>query len=340
MKILLVGGEFCRGSLCDSYLRAFKKLGHEVDYFDEVKEYKSVSKFTGQRYLNRLFEIYFIKLINKKLIQVVCDFIPDLCIIMKGQCISPNSLLEIKAKAKSTLFNINTDNPFNKNRGASSGYVRKSLALFDCYFIWSKPLILRLKEAGARRVGYIPFGFDPIVHYPMAVSWQEKKMFSHDLVFVGNWDREREEWFKGLEGFDLAIWGEDYWQERCKDKFLRERWQKKAMYGEDMSKVLNASKISLNILREQNKGSCNMRTFEAPACKAFVLAEKSLEAGEFFKEGKEAVYFSNPEELREKANYYLKHDKERENIAQAGYQRCIESGYSYLDRAKQVLMAL
>ena len=109
------------------------------------------------------------------------------------------------------------------------------------------------------------------------------------------------------------------------------------MYGEDMSKVLNSSKISLNILRKQNKSSHNMRTFEAPACGAFVLAEKSDEQLEFFEEDKEAVYFSSPKELREKVVYYLKHEEERKNIAQAGYQRCFKSGYSYLDRAKKIL---
>ena len=109
------------------------------------------------------------------------------------------------------------------------------------------------------------------------------------------------------------------------------------MYGEDFSKVVNCCKISLNILRLQNKGNYNMRTFEVPVSGGFMLAERSIEAQEFFAEGKEAAYFSTTEELRDKIRYYLSHEDTRREIAQAGYQRCVSCGHTYLERAKQIL---
>ena len=124
---------------------------------------------------------------------------------------------------------------------------------------------------------------------------------------------------------------------RCRDRQLRKKWRGKEVYLQDQAVVLNAAKISLNILRIQNKGSHNMRTFEVPACGTFVLSERSPEIEEFFKKDEEIVFFSTPQELKDKALYYLKHRGERERIARAGYERCISSGYSYTDRAKAIL---
>lgn len=324
MKILLVG-RFLPERLDLSYQRAFRKLGCEVICFD-----------MGD--VNKFLRFCWEAIVNKKIRHVLDTFKPDLLLVMKGIYLWPRTLKEIEEVKKQLIFCFNTDNPFNLSSYViSNNNILDSIPYYDCYFTWSKLLIEPLLKIGAKKVEYLPFGFDSNLHHPIDVSCDEKKLYGNDIVFVGNWDKEREYWLKKLEDFDLGIWGRHYWNTRCKDKKLRRAWHRKAMYGRDMSKVLNASRISLNILRIQNKGSHNMRTFELPACGAFVLAERTQEAKEFFEEGKEAVYFSNPKELKEKAGYYLSHEQERKNISQAGYQRCLNSGYSYLDRAKRIL---
>jgi spore maturation protein CgeB len=72
----------------------------------------------------------------------------------------------------------------------------------------------------------------------------------------------------------------------------------------------------------------------------FLLGDRSDEHLEFFEEGKEAEFFDSPEEYLEKIDYYLGHETDRMRIAEAGYLRCMSSGYSYDDRLRSVLNEL
>lgn len=55
-----------------------------------------------------------------------------------------------------------------------------------------------------------------------------------------------------------------------------------------------------------------------------------------YRENKEVISFKNESELREKVIYYLGHEKEREEVARAGYIRTAAE-YTYIERTKQIL---
>lgn len=339
MKILL-GGTFLMGYLELSLERYFKEYECQVYRLDIAKIIRdSTLYFLDKNPISRrLCRRYWEELINKSFIELFRKIIPDLVLVYKGYYICPDTIKLIRDSGKALIFCFNGDNPFNiDSPGVSNKNILDSIPQYDCYFIWTSSLIEPLFKAGARKVECLPFGFDPLLHYPVDLSETERRLYGNDIAFVGSWDKERERWLKEIATFDLGIWGEGYWKTHCKDKSIRNKWREMAVYGENMSKVLNASKVSLNILREQNKENHNMRTFEAPACGAFVLAERSKEEKYFFEEDKEAVYFSSPEELRDKIVYYLKHEEERKKIAKEGYKRCVSSEYSYFYRVKQIL---
>ncbi len=54
---------------------------------------------------------------------------------------------------------------------------------------------------------------------------------------------------------------------------------------------------------------------------AFYLVEECDELNDFFEPNREIVCFSDPDELVEKARYYLDHDADRERISLAGLLR-------------------
>lgn len=82
-----------------------------------------------------------------------------------------------------------------------------------------------------------------------------------------------------------------------------------------------------------------MRSFEIPACGTFMLAERTDEHLAVFREGEEAAFFSSPEELLDKARYYLAHDEIRRRIARAGHARVTTGGHTYRDRLREIIQA-
>ena len=68
-----------------------------------------------------------------------------------------------------------------------------------------------------------------------------------------------------------------------------------------------------------------------------MLAERTAEHQEFFREGEEVAYFSSPQELVDKVRYYLEHGDERKRMAEAAYHRVTSGNHSYADRLQQIL---
>ena len=66
-----------------------------------------------------------------------------------------------------------------------------------------------------------------------------------------------------------------------------------------------------------------------------------MEHVRLFEEGeKEAEFFQSAGELKEKITWYLHHDEERQRIATAGRNRCVNAGYTYLDRLRPVVLQM
>ena len=86
---------------------------------------------------------------------------------------------------------------------------------------------------------------------------------------------------------------------------------------EDYIKKINESKIFVT-----NNGiykSLNMKYTEVMSCGTFLLADKPEDLDDIgFKDGEHLVIYKNWKDLKNKIQYYLKNDKEREEIAKNG----------------------
>jgi hypothetical protein len=155
------------------------------------------------------------------------------------------------------------------------------------------------------------------------------------VVLVGGADRDR---LRDLEplvtpgNIDLALYG-GYWS---RDPRFRP-FARGFVRGRDYRLALRGSAIALCLVRRANRDGHAMRTFEIPACGAFMLAERTDEHVALFREGHEAAFFGSPAELLDKVQYYLAHGEERRRIAAGGYARITSGGHTYRDRLSELM---
>jgi glycosyltransferase involved in cell wall biosynthesis len=86
---------------------------------------------------------------------------------------------------------------------------------------------------------------------------------------------------------------------------------------QDAARIYAKSKICLNIAMKED---LNMRCFEIMGSGSFLLTDWVPYIEELFEDGKHLVLYRSLDEAVDKAKYYLKHDLEREKIAQAGFE--------------------
>jgi spore maturation protein CgeB len=212
-----------------------------------------------------------------------------------------------------------------------------------------------------RRVGAKPIycqeAANPKIYKPYNIPQ------SFDVTFVGQRYGDRPAYIRALldAGIDVRVWGPS-WKasgpvQRLKKLTTVDGWRKAmrkvvrkmdelsseesnvdipreicghALSDEDLIKMYSRSKISLGFSScgetheaGQRILQVRLRDFEAPMSGAFYMVEYMEELEEFYQIGKEIVCYHDKDDLADKAQYYLKHDVERERIRLAGYQRAV-----------------
>lgn len=104
-------------------------------------------------------------------------------------------------------------------------------------------------------------------------------------------------------------------------------------------KIFYSSKINLNMTLRSIESGVPLRIFDIMSVGGFVLSNWQEEMTELFEEDKEIVLFKTPEEMIEKIDYYLAHEKERIRIGINGYLK-IKNCYTYEHQLQKLLAVL
>ncbi|PMB45142.1 hypothetical protein CEN40_12755 [Fischerella thermalis CCMEE 5205] len=317
-KVLIVGETAEIGRTEEVYGRGFSQFGCDVEYFAWSKAAPSLASGSlWDKIAWRVAWQTLAKSANAKLLATVNNFQPDLTFVASPRLVHPDTILAFQQYGLAVVFY--TDNPVDTHHTHTNSWVQRGFPLWDAAFIWSQKLVERLKENGVKRALFHPFCSDVEYHFPKRQAHP-----IYDVAFIGNWDasRKREQYLKAIADYRLGLWGSNYWNTHCQEPVLKGLCQGMCSY-EQIPDILGSAKMGLNILRPQNEEGHNIRTYEIPATGTLMLSERSQELLSLFIEDQEAVYFSSPNELRQKVEYLLQNPDLIKAVAEAGYQKAL-----------------
>lgn len=279
------------------------------------------------------------KRLERRVLELIRTYAPSFVLVIKGDQIPPKTLEAIRSIAPSAaLVNYWIDDPiyFHVSKNLSPHY--------DVFLTNAPSCVARHREAGAAHPDFLTFGADPHLHRKISMSPEEVDFWGSDVAFTGSLTTDRLTMLEQLDPRGLKIWckpevsylGDNYQISKSPvpaNSPVYSSFTNRPVWGEDMVKVCNASRIVLN-LHVQNAPT--MRDFEVPACGAFLLTDHVEGLGEALEIGKEIGCFNSPAEGREKICHYLKHPGERQSIADTGYRRVLKD-HLYKNRMEELV---
>jgi spore maturation protein CgeB len=329
MKVLYVGPIHPEGT-CFARLKALQEIHEQVQPFDT--SYVGQEGFRVYRYLeNQLcFGKSFIHA-NRAILKSVLSANPAVVWVDKGFWIWPATLKTLRL-AGIFLVQHNTDDIRAKHGQWSYRLMRRCLPYYDINFTTNIFNIEDFRMLGAPRVELTSLGYDHKRFKPISLSDAERVKWSTPIVFAGHWERRTEEYILALvrANIPVKVYGWN-WRKSRHQSELRNVIHSEFLGRDDYLRCLVGARIGLGFVSEINRNQTAGRSFEIPACGTFLLAQRTEEHQRLYYEGKEADFFSSPQELVEKARFYLNDDEKRKQIAQRGYERCITSKYAWID---------
>lgn len=359
MKILFVGS-LTEGQTSLMRMDVLKELGHEVIPLSTQVHWDE-ARMLARRLQQSIGVGPIIARINNELIEAVRSTRPNIVWAEKQEYFKPEVLQEISGLGIRLIHF--TPDPYFSVSWKRTRLLDSCLPLYDC-LITSKKYELDNYRKVNRHVVYMHLGYAEKVHRPSFPDDPAmRRAYASDVSFVGGWEPRREVYLDALAhnvDCSLKIWGYG-WEFLQDGRWTARRWwamrrnaggepftikanpvlgeavQGGEVYGDDYAWALSGAKINIGFLREICPDQHTTRTFEIPACRSLLLADRSDEHSEFFKEGEDADFFSSKEEMIDKVKFYLSHESERERIARNGFERCQTSGYSYKEILRKAL---
>ena len=238
------------------------------------------------------------------------------------------------------------DNPFGPRRDPGWRLFLKSLPDYDLHVLPRSSSLQQFRRHGARGLIRIRFAFEPSVHYAPPRSWSDAERH-RNVSFIGTPYDDRGPFLTRLwrAALPVDISGSvPHWRAALPPDAFSATFRIGELKGDAYRDAIWRSRINLAFVTHSNCDDIAHKAFEITACGGFLLAERTAEHQQLFREDEEAVFFSDFEECRAKIDRYLNDEPARSKIAAAGRERAWSSGYdndsvlrSVLNSAAEIL---
>lgn len=299
----------------DSILLEPSRLAHKI--------VKRLPGFVGKNIVDRAQ-----RAVDHEILERAKKEKPDIILALKAKKISIPTLEALRAIAPTVNWY-----PDSMNNWES---IQRIVSHYDYFFEFDKYVVDLLKNAGHDNVYYLPFCGD----LAKDASWKETKPV-YDVTFLGSYDpvsyAMRLEILNKIKDLGLNVWGNKAWADTSLKPYFHGPVQPILA---NVKNIYHQSKIVIHIDSNMSVGGgtgLTMRPFDVTSCGALLIAQDDRpEIFNMFEPGKEFVLFHDALDIRDKVEYYLKHNEERIKIARAGFERT-RRDHTYIDRVSKIL---
>lgn len=333
MRILISGYHNPHYLTVTEYIeRAVAALGHELVVFDDrLILFPGVleDRLPPLRSISRA-------VLNRRLVALVRRTAPDVVVVTGGHEITRRCVRRMAGLGARVVL-WTTDPPRAEDRMLTTA------ADYDRVYCQGTEYIEILAARGVGGARWLPMACDPQIHRRPHLSEEERRRYAVDIAHVGSHYPCRAAMLSALNGFDLGIWGPG-WERLPPGSPLRARLRGAHTAPETWLKIYRASRMVIAVHYRDPEGGfpvhqASPRVFEALACGAFLLTDRQRDVLALFRDGEHLVSFSDAEDLRRKAAFFLAHPEERRRIAAAGRREALRR-HTYAHRIRSLLQTL
>lgn len=225
----------------------------------------------------------------------------DVLFVIKGEMVDPSV---VYATPQYSILWYQ-DDIFATNHGQRE--IQNLAWAYDMVYSFDNMAMEAYQQLGARHIKWLPLAADLEVHKPLDMPKE------YNVSMVGHMFPNRQSLAERLsKRFDKTFFGTSY------DKY---------------HEIVAKSKINLNL--GIGKTGIQMRVFEVLAMGGFLMSGNIMDEGKIFEDRKHLVYFDE-RSIEDLIEYYLTHDKEREEIAECGHREVLEK-HTYRHRVRQII---
>lgn len=171
-----------------------------------------------------------------------------------------------------------------------------------------------------------------LINFPDSMKVDTKAVIAQHIISVKVAEQERLRYLKALsEHFNVDLYtGSDTYSM----PLIHNRGFAKT--NTEMPIIFHQSKINLNLTAKSIRSGLSLRIFDVLGCEGFLITNYQAELPEHFNIGEDLEAYTRLDDLMGKCEYYLSHDKDRQEIAHNGFEK-VKKYHTYDIRLTQML---
>lgn len=336
MKILVVG-TFGSPQRDEAIARGFRECGAEVSECGYGDLIYSRRLFTRIQFRCSFGPVCF--QLAARVRKAAQHFRPDVILFRRPLEFTPGMLRYIGDGCDAILVSFNNDDPFSPSyTDRRWRNLRAAIPLFDAHFAFRRRNIEQYMEYGARAVAlWEPF-YSPWLHRPLV---EDNAWVAHgkELLFAMHAERdERRDAVLELIKADIPLrvysWN---WHKLFGKKEASALNVLQPIWGDEYVRAIGNAMGTLCFFSKQNNDELTSRVFEIPACGGLLIAERNERIEKLFRDGEEAVLFSDVPELINRVKALRNNPDLVARIRRQGRQRLYSSRHSIADRCADAI---